>query len=43
MSPQPLEEVEQIDTYNMLFNHLRATALSFEESTALMISAAKEL
>jgi transcriptional regulator with XRE-family HTH domain len=38
-----LEEVEQIDTYNMLFNHLRATALSFEESTALMISAAKEL
>ncbi|HEY1918664.1 MAG TPA: helix-turn-helix transcriptional regulator [Streptosporangiaceae bacterium] len=38
-----LEEVEQIDTYNMLFNHLRATALSFEESTALMISAAKGL
>jgi transcriptional regulator with XRE-family HTH domain len=38
-----LEEVEQIDTYNMLFNHLRATALSFDESAALMISAAKEL
>jgi transcriptional regulator with XRE-family HTH domain len=38
-----LEDVDEIDRYNMLFNHLRATALSFEESAALITSAAKEL
>jgi transcriptional regulator with XRE-family HTH domain len=38
-----LEDVDEIDRYNMLFNHLRATALSFEESAALITSVAKEL
>jgi hypothetical protein len=38
-----LEDVDEIDRYNMLFNHLRATALSFEESVALITSVAKEL
>jgi hypothetical protein len=38
-----LEEVDEIDRYNMLFNHLRATALSFEESTSLITSVIKEL
>jgi transcriptional regulator with XRE-family HTH domain len=38
-----LEDVDEVDRYNVLFNHLRATALSFEESAALMTSVAKEL
>jgi transcriptional regulator with XRE-family HTH domain len=38
-----LEDVDEIDRYNMLFNHLRATALSFEDSAALITSVAKEL
>ncbi len=38
-----LEDVNEIDRYNILFNHLRATALSFEESAALITSVAKEL
>ena len=38
-----LEDVGEIDRYNMLFNHLRATALSFDESAALITSVAKEL
>jgi transcriptional regulator with XRE-family HTH domain len=38
-----LEDVDEIDRYNMLFNHLRATALSFEESAALITSVAKRL
>jgi transcriptional regulator with XRE-family HTH domain len=38
-----LEEVDEIDRYNVLFNHLRATALSFEESAALITSVAKGL
>jgi transcriptional regulator with XRE-family HTH domain len=38
-----LEDVDEIDRYNVLFNHLRATALSFEESAALITSVAKEL
>jgi transcriptional regulator with XRE-family HTH domain len=38
-----LEGVDEIDRYNVLFNHLRATALSFEESAALITTVAKEL
>ena len=38
-----LEDVDEIDRYNMLFNHLRATALSFEESASLITSVAKVL
>jgi transcriptional regulator with XRE-family HTH domain len=38
-----LEDVDEIDRYNVLFNHLRATALSFEESAALITTVAKEL
>jgi transcriptional regulator with XRE-family HTH domain len=38
-----LEDVDEVDRYNVLFNHLRATALSFEESAALLTSVAKEL
>jgi transcriptional regulator with XRE-family HTH domain len=38
-----LEDVDEIDRYNVLFNHLRATALSFEESAALITSVAKGL
>jgi transcriptional regulator with XRE-family HTH domain len=38
-----LEDADEIDTYNRLFNHLRATALSFEESAALITSVAKDL
>ena len=38
-----LEDVEEVDKYNMFFNHLQATALSFDESAALMISVLKEM
>ncbi len=38
-----LEDVDEVDRYNVFFNHLRATALSFEDSAALVISALKEL
>ena len=38
-----LEDVDEIDRYNMLFNHMRATALSFEESASLITSVAKVL
>ncbi|HEY2576631.1 MAG TPA: helix-turn-helix transcriptional regulator [Streptosporangiaceae bacterium] len=38
-----VEDMEDIDQYNVLFNHLRATALSFDESQALMTSVAKGL
>ena len=38
-----LEDVDEIDRYNVVFNHLRATALSFEDSAALITSVAKEL
>jgi len=31
-----------VDRYNMFFNHLRATALSFEDSSALIMSVIKE-
>jgi transcriptional regulator with XRE-family HTH domain len=38
-----LEDVDEVDRYNMFFNHLRATALSFHDSTALITSVLKEM
>jgi transcriptional regulator with XRE-family HTH domain len=38
-----VEDVDEVDRYNMLFNHLRATALSFDDSTALITSVLKEM
>jgi len=38
-----LEDVDEVDRYNMFFNHLRATALSFDESSSLIISVLKEM
>jgi transcriptional regulator with XRE-family HTH domain len=38
-----LEDVAEVDRYNVFFNHLRATALSFEESAALIMSALKQM
>ena len=37
-----VEDVDEVDRYNMFFNHLRATALSFEDSAALIMSVIKE-
>ncbi len=37
-----VENVAEVDRYNMFFNHLRATALSFEESAALIMSVIKD-
>jgi transcriptional regulator with XRE-family HTH domain len=37
-----LEDVEEVDRYNVFFNHLRATALSFDESAALVTSVLKD-
>jgi len=38
-----LEEVAEVDRYNVFFNHLRATALSFDDSSALITSVLKEM
>lgn len=38
-----LEDVDEVDRYNVFFNHLRATALSFEDSAALVTSVLKDL
>jgi len=38
-----LEDVDEVDRYNVFFNHLRATALSFEDSAALITSVLKDL
>jgi transcriptional regulator with XRE-family HTH domain len=38
-----VENVDEVDRYNVFFNHLRATALSFEDSAALIMSVRKEL
>jgi len=38
-----LEDVAEVDRYNVFFNHLRATALSFEDSSALIKSVLKEM
>jgi transcriptional regulator with XRE-family HTH domain len=37
-----VEDVDEVDHYNMFFNHLRATALSFEDSAARIMSVIKE-
>jgi transcriptional regulator with XRE-family HTH domain len=38
-----VENVEEIDRYNVFFHHLSATALSFESSAALMTAVLKEM
>ena len=38
-----LEDVDEVDRYNVFFNHLRATALSFDDSAALVTSVLKDL
>jgi hypothetical protein len=38
-----VENVDEVDRYNVFFNHLRATALSFEGSAALITSVLKDL
>jgi transcriptional regulator with XRE-family HTH domain len=38
-----LEDVAEVDRYNVFFNHLRATALSFDDSAALITSVLKEI
>jgi hypothetical protein len=38
-----VEDVDEVDRYNVFFNHLRATALSFADSTALITAILKEL
>jgi transcriptional regulator with XRE-family HTH domain len=38
-----LEDVAEVDRYNVFFNHLRATALSFDDSSALITSVLKEM
>ena len=38
-----LEDAEEVGQYNTVFNHLRATALSLEESAAFIVSVLKEM
>jgi len=38
-----VENVEEVDRYNVFFNHLQATALSFDNSAALMTAVLKEM
>ena len=38
-----VENVNEVDRYNVFFNHLRATALSFEDSSSLITSVLKDL
>jgi len=38
-----IEEIAEVISYNAIFHHLQATALSPDESVALMISVLKEL
>jgi transcriptional regulator with XRE-family HTH domain len=37
-----LEDVAEVDRYNAFFNHLRATALSFDDSSVLITSVLKD-
>jgi transcriptional regulator with XRE-family HTH domain len=37
-----LEDIAEVDRYNVFFNHLRATALSFDDSAAVITSVLKE-
>jgi transcriptional regulator with XRE-family HTH domain len=38
-----LGDVAEVDRYNVFFNHLRATALSFDDSSVLITSVLKEM
>ncbi len=38
-----VENVEEVDRYNVFFNHLQATALSFDDSAALIAAVLKEM
>jgi transcriptional regulator with XRE-family HTH domain len=38
-----VEDVDEVDRYNVFFNHLRATALSFDDSAALISSVLKDM
>ncbi|HEY2550085.1 MAG TPA: helix-turn-helix transcriptional regulator [Streptosporangiaceae bacterium] len=38
-----VEDVDEVDRYNVFFNHLRATALSFDDSAALITAVLKEM
>jgi transcriptional regulator with XRE-family HTH domain len=38
-----VENVDEVDRYNVFFNHLCATALSFDDSSALMTAVLKEM
>jgi transcriptional regulator with XRE-family HTH domain len=38
-----VENVDEVDRYQVYFNHLQATALSFEDSAALVTAALKEM
>ena len=38
-----VEDVSDVRKYNMIFDHLEAAALSFDESVALMTSVLKDL
>ena len=38
-----VEDVAEVDRYNVFFNHLRATALSFDDSSDLIASVLKEM
>jgi transcriptional regulator with XRE-family HTH domain len=38
-----IEDVAEVDRYNLFFHHLQATALSFDDSVALITSVVKEL
>jgi len=38
-----VENVEEVDRYHVYFNHLQATALSFEDSAAMVMAALKEM
>jgi transcriptional regulator with XRE-family HTH domain len=38
-----VEDVDEVDRYNMFFNHLRATALSFDASSSLIMSVIKDM
>jgi len=38
-----VENVDEVDRCNVFFNHLQATALSFDNSSALMTAVLKEM
>jgi transcriptional regulator with XRE-family HTH domain len=38
-----VEDGDEVDRYNVFFNHLRATALSFDDSSALITAVLKEM